>query len=175
MPLDVARLKALGVAVSLPLPATWAPGDVLFTAVPSGRDETSGTAPGSSPVEPHGVRLLMASEPLADPRLGLLALVAGQRPEEVASQSDPEPDSAPAPEPLLIAAIDAYTSTAAWASGDEGRRGTIARDMLADIVILSADLFTLPGDKLLDAVVTATIFDGEVVYDREADTPQTNP
>jgi predicted amidohydrolase YtcJ len=45
--------------------------------------------------------------------------------------------------------------------------------MLADIVILSADLFTLSADKLLDAVVTTTIFDGKVVYDRETDAPHT--
>ena len=41
--------------------------------------------------------------------------------------------------------------------------------MLADIVIFSADLFRLSSDKLLDAVVTITIFDGKVVYDRESE------
>ena len=38
-------------------------------------------------------------------------------------------------------AIDAYTSHAAYASYDEHRKGTLARGMLADIVILSNDIF----------------------------------
>ena len=40
-------------------------------------------------------------------------------------------------------AIDAYTSHAAYASYDEHRKGTLARGMLADIVILSNDIFEL--------------------------------
>ena len=44
--------------------------------------------------------------------------------------------------------------------------------MLADLIVLSADLFSLAPDKLLDAVVTLTIVDGKVVYDREADAPE---
>ena len=63
------------------------------------------------------------------------------------------------------------TADAAAAQGDDRRRGTVAKDMLADLVVLSADLFTLPPDKLLDAVVTLTVLDGKVVYDREADSP----
>ncbi len=37
----------------------------------------------------------------------------------------------------LRRAIDAYTRSAAWASFDEQRKGTLARDMLADLVVLS--------------------------------------
>ena len=50
----------------------------------------------------------------------------------------------------LKTAIDAYTSGAAWASFDDQRKGTIAPGMLADIVVLSDDIFkcasaTLPA------------------------------
>ena len=65
----------------------------------------------------------------------------------------------------LTAAVDAYTSGAAWASFDEQRKGTLARDLLADIVILSADIFA-PDARVMDAVVDTTIFDGKVVYTR---------
>ena len=41
----------------------------------------------------------------------------------------------------LKAAIDAYTSGPAWASFDEQRKGTIAPGMLADLVVLSDDIF----------------------------------
>ena len=36
--------------------------------------------------------------------------------------------------------------------------------MLADLVIFSDDIFGLPPEKLLDAVVRVTIFGGQVVY-----------
>jgi predicted amidohydrolase YtcJ len=60
--------------------------------------------------------------------------------------------------------IDAYTSQAAYASYDEHRKGTLAPGMLADIVILSNDLFRNPPDSVKEATVTVTIFDGKVVY-----------
>ena len=68
----------------------------------------------------------------------------------------------------LADAIRAFTSGAAWASFDEQRKGTLERDMLADIVILSADLFALPPDRLLEAEVVMTIVDGKIVYRRDA-------
>jgi predicted amidohydrolase YtcJ len=65
-------------------------------------------------------------------------------------------------------AIRAFTSGAAWASFDEQRKGTLERDMLADIVILSTDVFSLPPDRLLEAEVVMTIMDGKVVFRRDA-------
>ena len=67
----------------------------------------------------------------------------------------------------LASAVRAYTSGAAWASFDEQRKGTLARDMLADIVILSEDLFALPPERLLEAEVVMTIMDGRIVYRRD--------
>jgi predicted amidohydrolase YtcJ len=67
----------------------------------------------------------------------------------------------------LADAIRAFTSGAAWASFDEQRKGTLERDMLADIVIMSTDLFALPPDRLLEAEVVMTIVDGKIVYRRD--------
>ena len=63
-------------------------------------------------------------------------------------------------------AIDAYTSHAAYASHDEHRKGTLARGMLADIVILSNDIFESRPEALRETEVTVTIFDGKIVYQR---------
>jgi predicted amidohydrolase YtcJ len=63
-------------------------------------------------------------------------------------------------------AIDAYTTHAAFASFDEQRKGTLAKGMLADIVILSNDIFQAVPDKLRETAVTVTIFDGKIVYQR---------
>jgi predicted amidohydrolase YtcJ len=38
--------------------------------------------------------------------------------------------------------------------------------MLADIVILSNDIFEDPAERLKDATVAVTIFDGKIVYQR---------
>ena len=67
-------------------------------------------------------------------------------------------------------AIDAYTSHAAYASYDEHRKGTLAPGMLADIVILSNDIFENRPDAVKESAVTVTIFDGKVVYQRPAAT-----
>jgi hypothetical protein len=74
----------------------------------------------------------------------------------------------------LARAIDACTRYAAFASGDQEQQGTIAKEMLADLVIFSADLFALPPDKLMDAEVTTTIFDGKVIYTRPEPTAETS-
>jgi predicted amidohydrolase YtcJ len=62
-------------------------------------------------------------------------------------------------------AIDAYTSVAAFASFDEQRKGTITRGMLADLVVLTEDIFESPS-ALASARVAVTIFDGKIVYRR---------
>lgn len=66
----------------------------------------------------------------------------------------------------LKPAIDAYTSAAAWASFDEQRKGSISPGMLADIVVLSEDIFETPPGSLASASVEYTIFDGRIVYSR---------
>ena len=64
-------------------------------------------------------------------------------------------------------AIDAYTRDAAWASFDELRKGMLARDMLADIVVLTDDIFSGPASRLTTTEVAVTIADGKVVYRRD--------
>lgn len=73
----------------------------------------------------------------------------------------------------LAAAIDAYTRAPAYASFDDKRKGIIAPDMLADLVVLSTDIFSLPPDQLAESVVEVTIFDGRVVYTRGKSDSQT--
>jgi predicted amidohydrolase YtcJ len=65
----------------------------------------------------------------------------------------------------LKGAVDAYTSGGAWASFDEQRKGSIAAGMLADIVLLSDDIFA-PAADLRATRVEMTIFDGKIVYRR---------
>jgi hypothetical protein len=78
--------------------------------------------------------------------------------------------SAVAAEPVsLKSAIDAYTATAAYASFDGQRKGSITPGMLADIVVLTDDIFA-STNALASAKVAVTIFDGKIVYTREKTT-----
>ena len=60
--------------------------------------------------------------------------------------------------------IEGYTSGAAYGSFDEDRKGRLAVGQLADIVVLSRDIFTRPPTSADDVQVAVTIFDGKVVY-----------
>lgn len=63
-------------------------------------------------------------------------------------------------------AIVAYTRDAAYAEFEDHRKGTLAPGMLADIVVLSGDLRTLPPGDLLEVQVDYTIVDGHVRHER---------
>jgi len=98
-----------------------------------------------------------------DPVLGIHVAVNGTLPDDQMLQQP-----GPVEQMSLGDAVDAYTHRAAWGSFDEHRKGTIARDMLADVVVLSKDIFTLPRARLAETEVTVTIFDGKVVFQKPA-------
>lgn len=62
-------------------------------------------------------------------------------------------------------AVDAYTRGSAYAEMMENDKGTIAAGKLADLAILSQDIFRVPADRLPDTVSVMTIVDGKIVYD----------
>ena len=63
-------------------------------------------------------------------------------------------------------ALRCYTSNNAWAMFDEKDLGRIAPGMLADIVVLSDDLFTIAPEQIEKVKVDLTIFDGRIIYER---------
>ncbi|HUJ14449.1 MAG TPA: amidohydrolase [Thermoanaerobaculia bacterium] len=64
-------------------------------------------------------------------------------------------------------ALRCYTVNNAWAIFRENEIGKIAPGFLADIAVLSDDLFTIPPEQIERAKVDITIFDGRVIYPRE--------
>jgi predicted amidohydrolase YtcJ len=100
-----------------------------------------------------------------DPLLGLFVAV-----NRTTLEGEPDGGWIPGERLSLTQAIDAYTRDAAWASFDEHRKGSLERDMLADIVVLSQDIFSVPAARLADTEVAVTIFDGRIVYRRAAST-----
>jgi hypothetical protein len=67
----------------------------------------------------------------------------------------------------LSTVIETYTTGSAYAGFDESRTGSLRAGMLADLVIWSSDIFALPVDRVKDASVATTIFDGRVVFERD--------
>jgi predicted amidohydrolase YtcJ len=157
MMLPVERLRSAGITLSLPMP---------MLANPAWGDEPLTSAPVLLSAL-AGIDVVLASDTIADPRLGLQALVA-------AEEADVDvKEGAIVHRARLAAAIDVLTHEP-FADRDTpkpsgNRRAAIAKDGPADLVILSTDIFSLPLSKLLDAVVTTTIIDGQIVYDRAFD------
>lgn len=61
-------------------------------------------------------------------------------------------------------ALRAYTVDAAWAAGDEDRRGRIAAGVLADLVVLGADPVTVDTGDIGSVPVRATFVGGDCVH-----------
>jgi predicted amidohydrolase YtcJ len=167
-PADVPRFAKLGVIASMqPLHSNPAPDLMTLWSKNLGPERAArGWLYGS--LLKNGARLAFGSDwPVVtiDPRLGLHVATTRTSPDGL-----PEGGWLPEERLTLEQALDAYSTGAAYASFDEQRKGTLVPGMLADLVVLTSDIFA-PEAKLLDAQVALTIFDGRVVYDREQDTP----
>jgi predicted amidohydrolase YtcJ len=62
-------------------------------------------------------------------------------------------------------AVRAYTYGSAYAEFQEHAKGTIAPGKLADLVILSDDIFTINPANIRSTKVTTTIVDGKIVFE----------
>ncbi|HYR28635.1 MAG TPA: amidohydrolase [Thermoanaerobaculia bacterium] len=61
-------------------------------------------------------------------------------------------------------AVIAYTRGSAFAEGKENEKGTIAEGKLADLAVLSQDVFTVPPPELPKTTSVLTIVGGKVVW-----------
>jgi predicted amidohydrolase YtcJ len=61
--------------------------------------------------------------------------------------------------------VRAYTMGSAYAEFQEKEKGSITRGKLADMVILSDDIFSIDPVKIRDVKVLKTIVGGKVVWD----------
>ncbi len=63
-------------------------------------------------------------------------------------------------------AIRAYTMGSAYASFDEKIKGSIEPGKLADMVVVSDDILSIPAVEIEKTRVETTVFDGKVIYHR---------
>jgi predicted amidohydrolase YtcJ len=168
-PADVPRFGKLGVIASFqPVHATPSPtpGDVWSTNI--GAERAGRGWLWNSIARVKGPLAFGSDWPVMtfDPKIGLHVAVT-----RTTEDGLPKGGWIPAERLALRRAIQVYTRDGAWASFDEQRKGILARDMLADIVVLSDDIFSAPPARLTTTEVVVTIADGKVVYRR--DPPET--
>jgi predicted amidohydrolase YtcJ len=99
-------------------------------------------------------------EPI-NPYLGLYAAVTRQ-----STEGEPAGGWWPQERLTIEDAIRCYTAEGAYASFEEKEKGQIAPGMLADLVVHSRDLLTIPPPEILQAEVLMTVLGGQVVYER---------
>jgi predicted amidohydrolase YtcJ len=164
-PADIPRFGKLGVIAAMqPVHGTPSPtpGDVWSTNI---GEERANRGWVWNSIAKAGGRLAFGSDwPVMslDPLKGLHVAVA-----RTTEDGLPKGGWVPAERLTLRRAIDAYTRDAAWASFDDQRKGMLAKDMLADIVVLTDDIFSGPASRLTTTEVAVTIADGKVVYRRD--------
>ena len=114
----------------------------------------------------HGAVLAFGSDwPVAplDPLLGIYAAATrrtldGKHPEGWVPQQR-----------ITVAeAVHAYTMGSAFAEHQEQVKGSIEPGKLADLVVLTGDIFNIPPANLDQVHVYTTVFDGAVVYQQRA-------
>jgi len=66
----------------------------------------------------------------------------------------------------LSETIRSYTRDAAWVEFQEEVKGQIKVGMLADLVLLNADIFAINTADVKDAKAMVTICNGRVVFER---------
>ncbi len=158
-PADLPRLAALGVVASMqPIHAT---SDMEMAERHWGRRCELAYAWRS--VLNSGAVLAFGSDcPIEtlDPLAGIHAAVTRRR-----ADGRPGPEGwIPAQRLTVAQAVHAYTLGAAHASGEGHLKGSIIPGKLADLVVLSQDIFRIDPMAILESRVEMTIFDGQVVY-----------
>ena len=111
----------------------------------------------------HGVRLAFGTDwevaPL-DPLLTVYAAVTR------ATLDGKNPNGWFPEQKLSVAeAIEAYAMGSAYAEFQENEKGSITSGKLADMVLLSDDLFSIAPDKIRDVRILKTFVGGKVVFD----------
>jgi predicted amidohydrolase YtcJ len=161
-PDDIPRLARLGVVASMqPVHATsdmeiaerhWGRRCDLAYAWRSLLDQGTDLAFGSdAPVE------------TLDPLAGIHAAVTRQR-----TDGSPGPEGwIPAQRLTISQAVHAYTMGAAYASGEGQLKGSLTPGKLADLVVLSEDIFRIPPMEIPRVRAEMTVFDGRIVYQLE--------
>jgi predicted amidohydrolase YtcJ len=159
---DIARFRDLGVIASMQ--PTHATSDMRWAETRIGRERAVEGAYAWRSLLDAGATVIFgtdfAVEPLA-PVQGIYSAVTRQ-----SREAPGTPPGGWLPEQRLTReeAIRLYTSASAYGEWEEDRKGTLRPGMLADFVVWSDDLLTIPSEQILRAEPILTVVGGRVVY-----------
>jgi predicted amidohydrolase YtcJ len=160
-PQDIARFASLGVVVSMQ----------PYHAIDDGRWAESIIGPQRIQSSYAWRSLLDAGATLAfgsdwpvaplDPVMGIYAAATRR------TLDGKNPNGwVPAERITVVQAVHAYTMGSAYAEHQEKVKGSIEPGKLADLVVLSDDIFTIKPEAIEKTKVDITIFDGKIIYQR---------
>jgi len=69
----------------------------------------------------------------------------------------------------VLEALRLYTINAAYHQFDEDKLGSLEVGKLADFVVLSDDILSVPMENILNIQIDMTVVDGKIVYQRQED------
>jgi predicted amidohydrolase YtcJ len=156
---DWARFPGLGVIPSMqPVHAI---SDMPWAVDRLGKDRSRGAYAWRA-LAPELGRLAFGSDfPVEspDPRAGLFAARMRSNPGDAPDKMLPADQSLDG-----IAALAGFTSGAAYAVHQDERRGRLLPGYATDMTVMTLDPVTCPASEVLDAKVTMTVINGEVVW-----------
>jgi predicted amidohydrolase YtcJ len=158
-PQDFARFAKLGVIASMqPYHVV---DDGRFVDARIGRKRSESSYAWRSMLDAGATLAFGTDWPIApiNPMLGLYAAVT-----RITNDGKNPGGWIPSQRITLEEALRAYTQASAFAEFQENNKGTITPGKLADIIVLSDDLFAIPPAKIPDTRVLLTILGGESVY-----------
>ncbi len=157
---DITRLKRLGVVASMQ--PSHCPSDIKMIGKYWGKRGRNCYV--FKTMLNRGIPLAFGSDAPIEPLNPLAGI------QSAVTRSLPGRRKAFCPEQCLTIAEAVYGFTAgpAYAIGEEYRRGRLLTGFMADFVVLSDNIYRKAASRLADTEVTATVFDGQPVYQHHA-------
>jgi hypothetical protein len=162
-PSDVPRFNQLGVIASMQ--PTHCTTDMRFCEQRVGKERSKAAYIWRTLLE-NGAKIAFGSdwpvEPL-DPMRGLYSAVTRKNIEG----DFPEGGWFPEQRLTMEEAIKLFTSGSSYASFEESIKGTLEPGKLADMIVLTKDLFTIPPREILTTEAAFTILGGRIVFEKK--------
>ena len=154
---DIPRFAELGVVASVQ-PAFWS-SDRKWLQQRLGKERLKRAYPFRSLLD-SGANLAFGTDwPVEslNPMIGIYSAVT----REVETHSDASLQI------TIEEAVKAYTLGSAYAQFQEKEKGSLEAGKLADIIVLSKDIFSIPSEEILETEVELTILGGKVIFSRQ--------